>query len=218
MSGRRTGGEAGRPRCWASGALIAILVWLLPLVAAAQVSGPYRLTVSRSEDVDLSRGDVEAILEQMSHILRTDDDGAGGAPGSDDHACDVEFVLDGPIAAFSSSVEGPDLDVVRERAGIEELFRRDEDVKVVTSIGVCPPPEGEPRDPPEGELRWAGCTDGFTFVVAAQDTIELSGIVWAHELGHVEGLHHRVDSPGWIMNKELYEANTQLDASECAHY
>ena len=195
------------------GTVIAVLVWLLPHPAAAQASSPYRLTVSHSEGVELSRGDVEAILEHMSYILQTDDDGPTGGASSNDVACNVEFVLDGKVATFSSDDEGPDLDVVVEPAGITALFERDEDVKVVTGIDVCPG-----AGQVESATGWAVCTDGFTFVVAVQDTVELSGITWAHELGHIEGLRHRSSSPGWIMSRRLYEANTQVDARECEHY
>ena len=237
MSGRRTGSGAGSSRCRISGAAIAVLTCLLPAAAAAQPSEPYRLKVSHSEGVDLSEDQVRAILRQMSYIVQTDDDGPGGAVGSDDVACDVEFVLDGQISMFSSSDEGPDLDVVREESGIEELFRRTEDVKVVTSIGVCPG-ASRPELQPEAQLgdsagsldvdtvedsdetvgTWAGCSDGRTFVVAAQESVELSAAAWVHEQGHVAGGSHRFYSPGWIMNKELYEANTQLDAGECARF
>ena len=216
MSGRRTGEETGRPWRWASGILIAILVWLLPPLAAAQAANS--LKVSQHAHLNLSRGEVEKILKQMSYILRTDDDGAGGARGSDDHACDVKFVLDGEIGTFSSpDTGGLDLNVVRVKADIDELFaRRDWDVKVVTAIGVCPSDDNPSGLPPKGMTGFAGCTDGFTVVVTTRDT-ERAAILWAHELGHVKGLAHRVDSPGWIMNNKLYEANTQLSARECEY-
>ena len=169
------------------------------MAASAQVA--HGLRVSRFVGVDLPDREVNEIFARMGEILQDD-------AGPDDVACGVQFSLRSPVGAFRSYgqiiTEG-DLDAINNAYGPIEP-----DVKVVLLLQWCP------DERKIKQIYW-GCSDGRTFVALDLDDDEMTGIVWAHEFGHVKGLDHR-DVPGAVMHERFHHNNQRVNESECRRF
>jgi len=200
---------------------VALLMW----VNAASAQSTYSLSVSRHAAVPkLSQNDIKKILLRASTMLRKKP-----AP-ADDVACNVRFILKGPVRTFASPAT-PEVD----ENNIAAVHRVDSDVdgvdfhvKVVETINFCRPGLQGP---------FQGCSfsppDFRSIIVVhpkrhrnAQGQIVArfpDHLLWAHEFGHLTGLGHRDDDPDALMTRcplntqfsGVPDTRVRLNGGEC---
>jgi hypothetical protein len=154
------------------------------------------LTIRRYTTSTLSNSTADAILDEMTDILQTNN-------GSGDVACDVEFVRNGGVTTFSTGDGSID-----SQAEFNAVIGLTGYVKVVNQINWC-----------NGTLTAAiGCapTPGSSFVVERFTTGQ-EGILWAHEYGHTQGLPHRNVSNA-VMRGTIGSTNKRVNSTECNAY
>ena len=84
-------------------------------------------------------------------------------------------------------------------------------VKVVERIDWC-------RKKPAINFTFYGCAYGDeTFAVVEEPPEDLIGVVWAHELGHMQRLPDRLVN-GAVMDSPALKTNRDVDANECRQY
>jgi len=128
-----------------------------------------KLTVRRHTKTRLDNTCVDCILADATEILQTKDD-------ADDVACPVRLVRKGDVTAFSTGTGSID-----SQADFDTIMRLPGDVKLVEEINWC------------GGLKpdIKGCARrGESLAVVPIDP-SLTGVLWAHEYGHVKGQGHR---------------------------
>lgn len=131
----------------------------------------------------------------------------GRAETSDDVACCVSIVRDGPVGSFGTSGDGLDVidDYSEMRAVMNDASAR---VKVVRAINYC---GGTGTN-----IIGCGWTPGNGIAVVRMEALGREGVLWAHEYGHNAGLPH--GSYGSIMYGTLYDGNDRLDDAECSAF
>jgi hypothetical protein len=157
------------------------------------------LTISRYTTSTLTNTTADAILDEMTDILQTDD-GAGAG----DVACDVEFIRSGGVTVFSTGDGSID-----SQAEFNTVIGLPGYVKVVNQINWC-----------NGiGFNIIGCapTPGSALAVVRLTSIPLEGILWAHEYGHTQGLPHRNVSRA-VMNQTIASTRTRVNSTECNAY
>jgi hypothetical protein len=204
---------------------VALLLWVEGVAART-----YTLSVSRHRDAPaLSDDDVRRILDQASKML-TKNPSESKPPNS--VACDVTFVLKGPVRTFGSA----DAPALVDEGHVDAVHRVDSDirdvdfhVKVVDKItNFC-----RIRNP----SGFNGCSfpPEFHSIIVVHpkmhtDPSDPSGpplpkfpdhLLWAHEFGHLTGLGHR-DAPQALMTpcslaefSNLSDALVEVSEHEC---
>lgn len=170
---------------------------LLPLalaLAAQSTSAQVAMTISRHVSVSLSEKRADQILADARKVL-------AGVDGKDDVSCDVDFRRSGPIATFTGS------DVIEDETDMVNVCAQTGNVHLVSMIDWC----GVPGD-------YRGCANATAnCMVVVREVDWLEGILWAHEFGHTQGLHHR-NVPNALMDEKLYYENRRVLAWECAAF
>lgn len=168
--------------------IIAILslVLLVP-VDEANAQSRYSVSVSQHASLEpLSKRQVREILKDASRTLKKDSASNGDA----DRACNVTFILKGPVRTFGSA-DTPK--IIMDEQQRDAVHRVDSDVagvdfhvKVVEEIQFC-------RPDLDG-LSFNGCAfpiDRRSIIVIRPRRGFPDGVLWAHEFGHLTGLGHR---------------------------
>ena len=198
---------------WLIGAATALGVQS-PVTGAAQSSVAEMVThpisVSRFHRLsDFKNDDAEAILEEMSRILQSDD-GTSAAP---DVECAVEFSLDGQVGTFMVG-NGE----ISNKAEFLEVVGEPGTVKVVFQVNWCFDADDAPD--PVNLVNYGACADTSTgsFVVEGGLKTDLAGVLWSHEFGHLQSLGHRVDEPFMVMNRIVGPESRRVDTYECDRF
>lgn len=166
--------------------IMAILpVALLLLIDAASAQSTYSVSVSHHASLSaLSEEQVRQILKDASEMLRKDFVSNDDA----DSACNVTFIVKGPVRTFDSVDTPPIIVDKQQRDAVHKVNSDVADVdfhvKVVKEIKFCRPGVGS----------FNGCAFPIEFrsVIVLPPGGELPDhILWAHEFGHLTGLGHR---------------------------
>lgn len=179
-----------------------ILLW--PSGTGKYPPSPYpyfvqRLTVSRYTDTTLSNADVDRIFSDASYVLQTND-------GSGDVACNVELARYGNVTVFNNGDDGS-IDTEEE---LSEVFNLPSNVKVVDDVNWCAN---------QFNTSFIGCGQlpGRSFITE-RFTENQEGILWLHEFGHNQGLHHRTDTSDAVMFPSIGINRIRINSDECSAY
>lgn len=190
-----------------------VLGALSPAVGAVQSSESEMVThplrVSRFHTLSDFDDHAEAIVEEMSHVLQTDD-GTSAAP---DVECAVGFSLDGQVGTFMVG-NGE----ISNKAEFLEVVGEPGTVKVVFQVNWCFDADDAPD--PVDLVNYGACADTSTgsFVVEGGLKTDLAGVLWSHEFGHLQSLGHRVDEPFMVMNRIVGPESRRVDRHECDRF
>jgi hypothetical protein len=203
---------------------LALLMW----VEGASAQSTYSLSVSRHSDVpQLGEEKVKEILAHASKMLQKN---PGHRDTGKEVACNVTFLLKGPVRTFSSPAKIVDED------NIAAVHRVDSDVdgvdfhvKVVEQLKFCR--QGGPSG------HFAGCSFSppeFRSMIVVHPALHRNSegrivatfpdhLLWAHEFGHMTGLGHRDDEQVALMTPcplntqfaGIPDARVQVKRDEC---
>lgn len=195
--------------------IMAILsVALLMLVNEASAQSTYSASVSRHADVpELSEEQVKEILEKASKVLQKN----AIDNGDTDVACDVTFILKGPVRTFGSVGTSPNIVDEQHRDAVHQVDSDvtgvDFHVKVVKAIDFC-------RAGLDGSFN--GCAFPIEFhsiIVIPPDKNFPDHILWAHEFGHLTGLGHRHSKCALMTSCDVADlasvARVRVNKKEC---
>ena len=192
-----------------------VLVSLLGLVGAraeldaggqSQIVHLLHIVASQSA---VGQTQADAIVPKMGDILQN-------VNGPGDIPCNVAFVYDDMLTSTSTNAIRTETDVknlARELDRFYPAFRQGtmNVIVVVERINWCT------------SANPAGCTykfndDSFGLSVVER-TATNPAIVWAHEFGHMQGLHHRSEFDRYaVMNKRVVAVSRQVNEEECNGY
>lgn len=191
-----------------------------PNITLDVVSSVRQLTISRHNTVTLTNAEADSILSEASTVLVVSD-------GQDDVACPVALVRSGDVRMFNKT-DGS-IDTRTER---DEVFKEPGNVKVVGNVNCCEDIVdpftgdtickidtirlgcGKEPDTIGGPCNGGDCS--FIMERPINDGIPFNeGILWAHEFGHNQGLHHRNDSTNNVMNEQSNATSRRVNEVEC---
>ncbi len=177
----------------AAGLLIAVgssLPFLLAPLAWAQIN----MVISRHVGVTISEQRADQIFADAHALLLKKD-------GTDDVSCDVDFRRSGPVSSFDG------IGAINDTSDFAEVCAERGNVHVVREINWCMVP---------GDFHGCASTSANCMVVV-RDFESLEGILWAHEYGHTQGLHHR-NNANALMYPALWDTNRRVLAWECDYF
>ncbi len=166
------------------------------------VAGPGNFPVFRYQTAALDDARAGQILERGQLLLTTND-------GSYDVSCPLmpPLALSGHVQPFTFT-DG-NIDTSAELASI--LNRPGGGAYVVNEINYC-------GGPPSPGFTILGCASGGTpIVVVRRSSLQVEGILWTHEYGHVKGLGHR-DEAGNVMHSVIDTDHTMVRDFQCRNY
>lgn len=155
----------------------------------------HQFQVSHHTAVPITAAEADQILDDATNVIQTNNGGV-------DVACRITMVRNGGIGTFA----GPRF--INSLADINQALSLPGEIKVVDQINWC-----------SGfSPNIIGCAPipGNSLVVV-RFTQSLEGILWLHEFGHNQGLHHRNNSNA-VMAPTIDPARTHVNGAECTAF
>jgi hypothetical protein len=184
--------------------LALLMMWAEP----ASAQKPHELTVRYHKSIELTDDKVKSILAEASEVLQR-------------RSCNVRFTLKQPIRPFESQDTPKEIKNKHDR---DAVHREDSDVKVVSTIVFCRPDQavdlGCAWDPPPNDelhpqRRSMIVVDPDAVPGRPQRRLKFSGVLWAHEFGHMTGLFHRKEPNALMTGCGVETYTVKIKRHEC---
>jgi hypothetical protein len=185
------------------------MMWAEPASAQKKIIHELTVRYHKSIERDLTDDKVKRILAEASRVLQR-------------QRCNVSFTLKQPIRPFESDDTPADVGGPTTR---DKVHREDSDVKIVSTIAFCrphqeaflgcgwDPPPNDPEHPRHRSMIVVN--PEATPPSTPQGRLKFSGVLWAHEFGHMTGLFHRKEPNALMTGCEIATDTVKIKPHEC---